>query len=85
MANTESNVVEITETRADKFTRLARQRMNAALKRLRLLENLANKTQYEYSEEQVERIEDVLNEAVARIIDPMRANTDKATAPAFDF
>ena len=85
MANADSNVTEIGESRADKFVRLVKQRMNTALKRLRLLENLSNKAQYEYTEDQVDRIEEVLTDAVARIIDPMRATTDKASQPNFDF
>jgi len=44
------------ETRSDRFKRLATQRTNAALDKLRLLGNLSNKSNYEYTEEDVNKI-----------------------------
>ena len=42
------------ETKEDKFKRLAEQRVNAILDKLRLLGQLSNKSNYGYSEEQVD-------------------------------
>lgn len=44
------------ETRKDKFKRLATFRINAVLEKLRLLGNLSNKANYDYSEEDVKKI-----------------------------
>lgn len=44
------------ETRADRFKRLASQRTNAIIDKLRLLGNLSNKSNYEYSDEEVDKI-----------------------------
>lgn len=44
------------ETRADRFKRLATQRTNAIIDKLRILGNLSNKSNYEYSEEDIRKI-----------------------------
>ena len=46
----------MTETRSDRFKRLATQRTNAVLDKLRLLGNLSNKSSYEYTEEDLRKI-----------------------------
>ncbi len=49
-------MAEAPETREQRFRRLAEQRVNAILDRIRLLGQLANKSNYEYSDAQVEAI-----------------------------
>jgi len=44
------------ETRQEKFKRLANKRTNAVLNKLRLLGNLANRANYDYSEDEVRKI-----------------------------
>lgn len=44
------------ETRAGRFKRLATQRTNAIIDKLRLLGNLSNKSNYEYSEDDIRKI-----------------------------
>ncbi len=44
------------ETRHEKFKRLATLRTNAVLEKLRLLGNLSSKTNYEYTEEEINKI-----------------------------
>lgn len=44
------------ESRGDRFKRLAIQRTNAIIDKLRLLGNLSNKSNYDYSEEDVRKI-----------------------------
>ena len=44
------------QTRDEKFQRLAEQRVNAILDKLRLLGQLSNKSNYEYTDDQVELI-----------------------------
>jgi hypothetical protein len=41
------------ETKAERFERIAERRVNEALRSLRLLGNLADRRNYEYTEEQV--------------------------------
>jgi len=58
------------ETREEKFKRLANQRTNRILEDLRILGNLSNKSTYSYSEEDVRKIfqaiEDQLKSAKTR-------------------
>lgn len=44
------------ESKADKFKRLATYRVTATIKRLRSIAALANKSQYEYTQEQYDKI-----------------------------
>lgn len=55
----------VEETKADAFKRLAQKRMNVALDKIRLIGNLSARGNYEYTEEQIEKIEAALNYAVA--------------------
>ena len=45
----------------DKFRKLATQRVNNALKHIKLVSNLANRRTYDYSEDQVKSIFDAFN------------------------
>ncbi|MBI2452774.1 MAG: hypothetical protein HYV55_00905 [Parcubacteria group bacterium] len=44
------------ETKRDRFRRLAQRRTNAVIKRLKILGNCATKARYEYGKEDMERI-----------------------------
>ena len=44
------------ETRKDRFTRLASRRTNEIIERIRILGNCSNKSTYEYTEEEVNKI-----------------------------
>lgn len=55
------------ESRADKFKRLATQRTNAVLDKLRLLGNLSNKSNYEYTEEDLKKIFSAVDENIKRV------------------
>lgn len=44
------------ETRGDRFKRLAIFRTNVVLEKLRILGNLSNKTNYDYSDEEINKI-----------------------------
>ena len=46
----------MSESRGEKFKRLAILRTNAVLEKLRLLGNLSNKANYDYSEEELRKI-----------------------------
>lgn len=53
-----------TETKNERFVRLANSRTNNALESLRLIGNLANTRNYEYTESQVKQIFDALDESI---------------------
>ena len=44
------------ESRKDRFTRLASRRTNDIIERIRILGNCSNKSTYEYTEEEVNKI-----------------------------
>jgi hypothetical protein len=46
----------MTETRSEKFKRLATCRTNLVIDKLRVLGNLSNKSNYEYSETEISKI-----------------------------
>lgn len=43
------------ETRSDRFRRLAQKRVTAVMKKLEVLSNLSNKSQYEWTDDEIER------------------------------
>lgn len=46
----------VQESKHDRFRRLAEQRVNRALKELRLIANLSNRNNYDYTEEEVKNL-----------------------------
>ena len=56
----------MSETREEKFKRLAEKRVNVALDKIRLIGNLAS-PQYAFGPEQIERIITALRSAVAEV------------------
>lgn len=52
------------ETKRDKFVRLANNRVNTTLKQIELIGNLANRMNYDYSDEDVRMIFDTLDKAI---------------------
>lgn len=51
---------ESTETRTERFRRIAESRVNAILEKFRLLGNCANKSSYDYKEEEINLIFSVI-------------------------
>ena len=60
-------MADVTETKEDRFKRLASQRVPQALKRISLIAKLANRSSYAYTEEQVRTIVTSLREEVSRL------------------
>lgn len=52
------------ETRKDRFKRLAEKRTNHVLYRLKVLSNLSNKSSYDYSPEEVNKIFRAIDEEI---------------------
>ena len=65
----------------EKFKRLAEQRVNRAIKTVRLIGNLSNKSNYDYTDEDVERIFSALNAEIracrARFNDKVRKDENE--------
>ena len=59
----ENEEVQMSETKEDKFKRLAEKRVNVALDKIRLIGNLAS-PQYIFNTEQIERIFATLQSAI---------------------
>ena len=60
-------MVDVAESKEDRFKRLAAQRVPQALKRISLIAKLANRSSYAYTEEQVQKIVIALREEVTRL------------------
>lgn len=52
------------ESRKERFKRLTNIRVNNAIKQIQLVGNLSNKSSYEYSEEEVKKIFNELEQAI---------------------
>lgn len=68
-----------TETKNDAFRRLAAQRTNAVLERIRILGNCANSQLYEYTEEDVKKI----FAAIERELRTVKAKFSNSQRPDF--
>lgn len=55
------------KNKSEKFVELANKRVNKAIKDLRLISNLANKKNYEFSEEQASKIVRTLHKEVESV------------------
>lgn len=53
------------ETKREKFIRLAESRVNSTIKEINLIGNLANKSNYEYTKEDVDKIIKTLRKSVS--------------------
>lgn len=73
----ETMMADGNETAEERFRRLATKRTNEVLDRLRRLGNLSNRTNYRYSEEDVEKIFTAIYEAVEDIEARFRPQKDR--------
>ena len=62
MENAVANTEKAEETKAEKFVRIGEYRMNKAIEAIGRLENLSNRSAYEYTPEQVEAMFSVLEQ-----------------------
>lgn len=67
----------MTRNKAEKFIELANKRVNKALKDIKLVGNLANKQNYEFTEDQAKKIVKALQQEVDTIKQNFQ-NTDDA-------
>ena len=67
MGAEETKKVQDNESKADKFVRLGEYRVNKVIDAIGRLENLSNRTNYEYTQEQVEAMFSTLELRVADV------------------
>ena len=63
--NKTKNNANVTETKREKFVRLAESRMDNTLKNIELLSNLANTSNYDYTQADIDKIIRTLKNAVS--------------------
>jgi hypothetical protein len=64
-----------TQVKADRFGRLAERRVTEALRKLRLIGNLANRHNYAYSDEQVKQVLEALESELRHVKARFRQET----------
>lgn len=77
MENAVANTEKAEETKAEKFVRIGEYRMNKAIEAIGRLENLSNRSAYEYTPEQVEAMFSVLEQRVAQVREKFAAAKPK--------
>jgi len=68
---------KISSMKREKFVRLAEARVNNALKAIRLIGNLSNKNNYQYSDKDVQKIVAALNLAVKEMSNQFRPGAER--------
>lgn len=78
IANDNNIVIRMSEIRKERFKRLATYRTNAVLEKLRLLGNLSNRTNYDYSDDDIKKIFSVVEDQLRFI--KARFKTNRKTS-----
>lgn len=68
--------MDVTETKSERFERLAGHRVNKVLEQIRIIGNLASQ-QYEFTSEQVEKIVVAIQAALAEMEEKFQKPLDK--------
>lgn len=76
-------VAKANETKAEKFIRLGEYRMNKAIDAIGRLENLSNRSSYEYTPEQVEAMFAALESKVAEVKEKFSMKKPESTSFSF--
>lgn len=84
-ALTTHNEAKMKETDGEKFRRLAEKRVNNAIKTIRLIGNLSNKSNYEYTDEEVEVIFSILTREVKSCRSRFHASYESSNGKVFSF
>ncbi len=73
-----------TESKADKFVRLGEYRVNKVIEAIGRLENLSNRSSYEYTEEQVEAMFSMMEKRLSEVKGRFAPKQAKDTTFSFD-
>jgi hypothetical protein len=77
--------VEGVETKSDKFKRLANARLDKILTAIGQLAPLANKSQYEYTPEQLAKLFSLIDSKVEQVSAAFKDGTAKAAKPTANY
>lgn len=77
-------VVPADETKSQKFARLASKRVGKALKAIGLISNLSNRSGYDYTPEQIDKIAVALSEKVNATMSNFNPNAKADTSDNFE-
>lgn len=83
MGAEETKKVQDNESKADKFVRLGEYRVNKVIDAICRLENLSNRTNYEYTQEQVEAMFSIMEKRLLEV--KGRFATKKENEDTFSF
>lgn len=72
------------ETKSEKFERIAQRRVTELVAKIRLIGNLSDKRNYEYTEDHVRQIFEILETEVRSCKGKFRS-VDSSTPPSFSF
>ncbi len=73
-----------TESKADKFVRLGEYRVNKVIEAIGRLENLSNRSSYEYTEEQVEAMFSMMEKRLSEVKGRFAPKQAKDTTFSFE-
>lgn len=80
----ETKKVQDNESKADKFVRLGEYRVNKAIEAIGRIENLSNRSSYEYTEEQVEAMFSMMEKRLAEVKSRFVPKQVKGSSFSFD-
>ena len=67
MSTEMTNIVQNNESKADKFVRLGENRVNKVMEAIGRIEHLANRGNYEYTQEQVDEMFSIMENRLAEV------------------
>ena len=80
----ETKKVPDNESKAEKFVRLGEYRVNKAIEAIGRIENLSNRSSYEYTEEQVEAMFSMMEKRLSEVKGRFAPKQAKDTTFSFD-
>ena len=83
MGAEETKKVQDNESKADKFVRLGEYRVNKVIDAIGRLENLSNRTNYEYTQEQVEAMFSIMEKRLLEVKGKFAQKKEKEDTVSF--
>ena len=80
----ETKKIQDNESKAEKFVRLGEYRVNKAIEAIGRIENLSNRSNYEYTEEQVEAMFSMMEKRLAEVKSRFVPKQVKGSSFSFD-
>ena len=80
----ETKKVQDNESKAEKFVRIGEYRVNKAIEAIGRIENLSNRSSYEYTEEQVEAMFSMMEKRLSEVKSRFAPKQVKSSSFSFD-